>query len=85
MAVVLPIHVPAEGVKQAIVQAGGDLVESVRLFDVYTGPQVGEGNRSLAYTVTYRSMERTLTDDEVNQVHARVRQALVDQFGAALR
>lgn len=85
VAVVLPIHVPAEGVKQAIVQAGGDLVESVRLFDVYTGPQVGEGNRSLAYTVTYRSMERTLTDDEVNQVHARVRQALVDQFGAALR
>ena len=43
-----PFTCRREGVKQAIVQAGGDLVESVRLFDVYTGPQVGEGNRSLA-------------------------------------
>ncbi len=85
VAAIVDASVPADVVKQAIEAAGGELIEDVRLFDVYAGAQVGEGKRSLAYAVVYRSMQRTLTDDEVNEVHTRVRGALVDRFGAVLR
>lgn len=85
VAIVVDARVPAEEVKHLIESTGGELIEHVRLFDVYAGAQVGEGKKSLAYSVVYRSMQRTLTDDEVNEVHTRVRSALVDRFGAALR
>jgi phenylalanyl-tRNA synthetase beta chain len=60
-------------------------VESVRLFDVYEGPQVGEGRRSLAFSITYQATDRTLTDAEVNQVHDAVRASLAREMGAVLR
>ena len=75
----------AAEVADAIRGAGGALVESVRLFDVYEGPQVGEGSRSLAFSITYRAQDRTLTDQEVNSVHGAVRAALASGLNAALR
>jgi len=55
------------------------------LFDVYEGPQVGEGRRSLAFSITYQAADRTLTDEEVNQVHSAVRACLAQELGAVLR
>ena len=57
--------VPAAVVTEALRVGGGELVESVRLFDVFTGEQVGDGNRSLAYALRFRASDRTLATDEV--------------------
>ena len=85
VAVVLGRDVASADVERAIRRAGGALVESVRLFDVYEGPQVGEGRRSLAFSITYQAADRTLTDAEVNQVHDAVRANLARELGAVLR
>jgi phenylalanyl-tRNA synthetase beta chain len=64
---------------------GGDLLEDVRLFDVYTGEQVGEGRRSLAFTLRFRATDRTLTSDEANVARDAAVAVAADRFGAALR
>jgi phenylalanyl-tRNA synthetase beta chain len=76
---------PAGAVADAIREAGGGLVEEVRLFDLYRGTQVAEGKKSLAFRVTYRDLEATLTDKKVDKAHARVEKAVKGQFGANVR
>lgn len=56
-----------------------------RLFDIFEGKSLGEGRRSMAYSVEYRSAERTLRDDEVNKMHEKVREALKAKLGVELR
>ena len=65
VALVVDATVPAADVEAALRQGAGELLEGLRLFDVYTGPQVGEGRRSLAYALRLRAPDRTLTDVEV--------------------
>ena len=62
---------------------GGDLVEDMRLIDDFTHPKTGR--HSLCYRINYRSLERTMTNEEVNELHNKVRQKLVDRFGVELR
>jgi phenylalanyl-tRNA synthetase beta chain len=57
----------------------------VALFDVYNGAQVGAGKRSLAWSLTYQAPDRTLTDAEVNEVHARIVEDLARRFRAEVR
>jgi phenylalanyl-tRNA synthetase beta chain len=61
------------------------LVEKVEIFDVYSGGQVPEGKKSLAYRVSYRSPAHTLTDEEVNQVQQKILSRLSSETGAYLR
>lgn len=68
-----------------IYSTGGDLVDSVRLFDVYVGDQVSDGKKSLAYTITYHSATETLTDKAVNDLHDKVVKRLGQELGAELR
>ncbi len=72
VALVVQRSVTAERVGQAIVGAGGKLLESARLFDVYEGDGVPEGMKSLAFSLTYRAPDRTLTDDEIRPLHERL-------------
>jgi phenylalanyl-tRNA synthetase beta chain len=65
VAVVVDASVPAADVEAALRDGAGNLLESLRLFDVYRGAQVGEGRASLAYTLRFRAADRTLTVDEV--------------------
>jgi phenylalanyl-tRNA synthetase beta chain len=65
VALVVEAATPAAEVQAALRQGAGHLLEDVRLFDVYAGPQVGEGRRSLAYALRFRAPDRTLTDAEV--------------------
>jgi phenylalanyl-tRNA synthetase beta chain len=65
-------------------QANG-LIEAVQLFDQYVGDAIPAGKKSLAYSVAYRAAERTLTDAEVNEVHAKLVAALQDSLGVTLR
>jgi phenylalanyl-tRNA synthetase beta chain len=61
------------------------LIADVKLFDVYTGNQVGAGKKSLAYTLTYQLPDKTLTDDTVNKVQEQVLKKLATETGAVLR
>jgi len=84
VALVISQETPAAAVEEAIRTAGGELVESVALFDLYQGERMKAGHRSLAYHITYRSLERTLTDADIETAHGRVREALQAK-GAELR
>ncbi|GGK86975.1 phenylalanine--tRNA ligase beta subunit [Sphaerisporangium melleum] len=64
VALVVPAEIPVAQVETALREGAGELLESIRLFDVYTGAQVGEGNKSLAYTLRFRAADRTLTVEE---------------------
>jgi phenylalanyl-tRNA synthetase beta chain len=64
---------------------GEDLLERVRIFDVYAGAGIPEGKKSLGLRFTYRSFTATLTDDTVNRVHSTIVQRIVDRTGAQIR
>ncbi|MBI1257740.1 MAG: phenylalanine--tRNA ligase subunit beta [Chloroflexi bacterium] len=85
IALVVKEETPAAEVEAVIVEAGGDLLKNVRLFDVYQGGSIPEGHKSLAYSLTYQTDDRTLTDDEVARVHARIVRTAERQLGAKLR
>ena len=65
--------------------AGKSLLDSVELFDEYHGENVPSRQRSLAFRLTYRANDRTLKDNEVENIHNRIREALVEKFGVSLR
>jgi phenylalanyl-tRNA synthetase beta chain len=80
----VPAAVSAIDVERTIA-AASDLVWSVRLFDVYRGPPVAEGSRSLAYAVRLQAPDRTLTDAEVGEVRRAAIAAVESTHGATLR
>ncbi len=85
LAIVVDASVRSDMPTALIYEAGGETVDSVRLFDVYEGEQVAEGKKSLAYTITYHSPTETLTDKAVNARHEKVIQRLNQALGAELR
>ncbi|MET3290675.1 UNVERIFIED_CONTAM: phenylalanyl-tRNA synthetase beta chain [Brevibacillus sp. OAP136] len=85
LALVVDRSVPAASLTELIHQQSGDLLESVTLFDVYTGERIASDKKSLAFSLVYRHAERTLQDEEVQQSTAKVIEALKEQLGAELR
>ncbi|WP_125775342.1 phenylalanine--tRNA ligase subunit beta [Antribacter gilvus] len=85
LAFVVDASVPAEAVRRAIVDGAGDLLEDAALFDVFTGSQLGEGKKSLAYALRLRATDRTLSADDVRSVREGVVAAAAEQVGAVLR
>ena len=85
LAIVVSKNVLASNIEKLIRSAGGDLLEKVELFDIYEGSQIPEGHRSLAYSLSYRAADRTLKDEDINPIHDRIVNALVDSFNAQLR
>ncbi|NLA11898.1 MAG: phenylalanine--tRNA ligase subunit beta [Firmicutes bacterium] len=84
IAVVAPRSLSAAEAQRSIYEAGGGLVEKVLLFDLYEGAQIPGDGRSLAFTVTYRHPDRTLTESEISAAHSRIEEALA-KLGAVLR
>jgi phenylalanyl-tRNA synthetase beta chain len=74
-----------EAVLQVVKQAKASNLETVELFDVFRGQGIPDGLKSLAYAFTYRSVDKTLTDNDVNSAHAKVVDALKSQLSANLR
>jgi len=72
-------------IEQLIAEAGGTWLNRIQLFDFYQGVQISAGKKSLAYTLTYQSHERTLTDEDVKSIHNRVIEELRNKFGADIR
>ncbi len=85
IAIVIDEATPHVEVEAAIREAAGPLLESVQLFDVYRGESIPAGRKSLAFSLRYRAADRTLEDDEVSAIHARVEAALGAGFGAEVR
>ena len=77
--------VTAAALRRVVREAAGELAEEVREFDVFTGPQVGEGKKSVALAVRLRAADRTLTAEDVAEVRARIVAAAGEQLGAVLR
>ncbi len=85
LAVVVKADVPVGAMLERIKKAGGKRVERAELMSVYDGEQVGEGKKSVAYALTLRSGEGTMTDAEVEKVMARILKMLQEEFAAQLR
>ncbi len=85
LAIVIKEDITAEQVEEIIKNTGGELLKEVHLFDIYRGKQVQEGHKSLAFSLTYQSYEKTLTDVEVNEIHAKIQNELSEKLGAQLR
>ncbi|MDX6548260.1 MAG: phenylalanyl-tRNA synthetase beta chain [Gaiellales bacterium] len=85
IAVVLDGESTADGLLTVIREAGGELLSSADVFDVYEGPQVGEGRRSLAVHLVFQAGDRTLTDAEANAVRERIVAAVSERLGGELR
>ncbi|HUB76088.1 MAG TPA: phenylalanine--tRNA ligase subunit beta, partial [Solirubrobacteraceae bacterium] len=84
LAVTMPATVAAAEMLDSVRRAGGDVLEEVEVFDVYEGEQVGEGKRSLALALSFRSADRTLTEQDVEPVRERIVAAL-RELGGELR
>jgi phenylalanyl-tRNA synthetase beta chain len=85
VALVVDNAVPAADVETALREGAGELLEDLRLFDLYAGAQVGGGHRSLAYTLRFRAPDRTLTDQEVLAARDAAVASAAARTGAALR
>lgn len=85
LALVLPKEISAAEVMKVIKANAGPWMTDLRLFDVYTGAQVPEGCKSMAFSMMFRSMEKTLTDNEVEVFHKNIIVSLEETFKAELR
>jgi phenylalanyl-tRNA synthetase beta chain len=85
IAVVVGEAIPAGDLLANVRETAGSLLESIRVFDIYTGERLGENRKSVALSLTYRHSERTLTDEEVTELHGRVVSALEQTFAAELQ
>lgn len=85
LAIVVENAFPSQEIINWIKGLGQILIEDVQLFDQYQGTPIPEGKKSLAYTISYRSSDRTLTDEEVNTIHHDLTSKMCQKFGATLR
>ena len=85
VALIVDDDMPAAAVERALRAGAGPLLESVWLFDVYTGPQVGEGKKSLAYALRFRAPDRTLTDAEAAEARDAAVAVAATHTGAVQR
>ena len=84
IAVVVDEDAEAARVRALVAEAGGELLRSIEIFDLYRGEQVGEGRKSLALRLEFRAADRTLTDDEVAAIRGRIEESLAT-IGGSLR
>ena len=85
LAVVVDRAMPSENVRKALIEGAGDLLESIRLFDVYEGPQVPEGKKSLAFALRFRAPDRTLDAAETTAAREAALASAAKSCGAVLR
>jgi phenylalanyl-tRNA synthetase beta chain len=85
IAVVVDEGLAGSSVEDSIKRNGGGFLQSARLFDLYQGPQIPQGKKSLAYALEFASTERTLTDEETHVELKRIIDALREDFDAQIR
>jgi phenylalanyl-tRNA synthetase beta chain len=85
IAIIIDDTIPAGKIHEAIVAVGGDLIETVGVFDLFTGGSIPAGKKSVAFSISFRSPEKTLEDKEVDALHGRIVADLEKNFNARLR
>ncbi|SPF34774.1 Phenylalanine--tRNA ligase beta subunit [Candidatus Desulfosporosinus infrequens] len=85
LAVVVVNETPADAVMSKMRKLGGELLQQVDIFDVYKGKPIPDDHKSLAFALRYQSLERTLTDEEVNLLNSRILEGIQQEFGAEWR
>ena len=85
IAIIVPNNIPVSDAKSTILHVDSQFIESVRLFDIYEGKPIPKGKKSLAFSVRYRAVDRTLTDEEVKGIHTNIIKRLQDTLNAELR
>lgn len=85
MAVIVPDEISAAEILELILSKGQPLLKQARIFDLYKGKQIERGQRSLAFSLTWQADDRTMTDEEVNQLHENILEALAVKFKAQIR
>ncbi len=86
LALVVDTSMPAKRVEQIIISAAGNLLDSVNLFDVYEdSARLGQGKKSLAFSLAYRAKDRTLTSEEVERQHTKLVDKVIKATGGSLR
>lgn len=85
LAVVIDREIPVTDIEDVIMKWGKDIVEKVELFDVYEGEQIPTGKKSVAFSIIYRSYDKTLRDEDVNKVHDKIVKEVEETFKANLR
>lgn len=85
IAVLVDEKVTVAEMEEVIAEQGGAILEQINLFDIYRGKQIAEGKKSVAFALTYRDPERTLTDEEVREKQEKIIAGLEEAFGAELR
>ncbi|WP_127358414.1 phenylalanine--tRNA ligase subunit beta [Actinacidiphila soli] len=85
VALVVDADIPAADVESALGDGAGELLESLRLFDIFTGEQIGEGKKSLAYALRFRAPDRTLTAEEASAARDAAVSTAAERTGAVLR
>ena len=85
VALVVRDDITAAAVRKEILDVESGIIESVSLFDVYKGKPIPPDKKSLAFSIRFRSSDRTLTDEEVDVLHSNIRNRLKEHLGAELR
>ena len=85
ISVIVADDVSVSEVRNEILKVDSEIIESVVLFDVYKGKPIPADRKSIAFGIRYRSVERTLTDSEVDQVHGEITERLKNTLQAELR
>ena len=85
IAVLVDDAIPAASMQAAIEKAAGTILESVKLFDVYRGAQIGEGQKSVSFAVKLRSQDHTMNDEEADRAVKKILKNLAGKFGITLR
>ncbi len=85
LALVMDKEIPTSEIIEAIEEYGGELLKQVNLFDLYKGTSISEGKKSLAFELTFQAEDRTLTDDEVNEIFQLIVKKCRDKFDVSIR
>ncbi|ARG60124.1 phenylalanine--tRNA ligase subunit beta [Mycobacterium kansasii] len=85
VSLVVSADVPAQVVADAVREGAGELLEDIQLFDVFTGPQIGEARKSLTFALRFRAPDRTLTEDDASAARDAAVQLAAERVGALLR
>ena len=85
VSLVVDADVAAQTVEDAVRAGAGELLEEVRLFDVFTGPQIGDDRKSLTFALRFRASDRTLTEDEASAARDAAVRCAAERVGAVLR
>lgn len=85
LAMIVPEETPSEEIEKVIFASGGFLLKRVDLFDIFRADQIGKGKKSMAYRLTYQAPDRTLTDQNVGKLRARIIKQLEKELGAKVR